>query len=76
MNIDWYALGMVAVVSVTFSVLFVVLLAAGIRFVSAARLKTNQGGSGTATLTAGYGLLGAAALLVLVGIYMIVPQFH
>ena len=59
MNIDWYALGMVAVVSVTFSVLFVVLLAAGIRFVSAARLKTNQGGSGTATLTAGYGLLGA-----------------
>jgi len=76
MNIDWYALGMVAVVSVTFSVLFVVLLASGIRFVSAARLKTNQGGSGAAILTVGYSLLGAAALLVLVGIYMIVPQFH
>jgi hypothetical protein len=76
MKIDWAALGMVAVVSVTFSVLFVVLLASGIRFVSAARLKTNQGGSGSVALTAGYSLLGAAALLVLVGIYMIVPQFH
>ena len=76
MKIDWAALGMVAFVSVTFSVLFVVLLASGIRFVSAARLKTNQGGSGSVALTAGYSLLGAAALLVLVGIYMIVPQFH
>jgi hypothetical protein len=52
------------------------LLASGIRLVSAARLKTNQGGSGGVTLTAGYSLLGAAALLVLIGIYMIVPQFH
>jgi hypothetical protein len=76
MKIDWAALGMVAVVSVTFSVLFVVLLASGIRFVSAARLKTNQGGSGSVALTAGYALLGVAALLVLIGIYMIVPQFH
>jgi len=76
MNIDWYALGMVAVVSVTFSVIFVALLAGGIRFVSASRLKTNQGGSGTVTLTAGYGLLGLAGLLVLVGLWMIVPQFH
>lgn len=76
MKIDWAALGLVAVVSVTLSVLFVVLLAYGIRFVSAARLKTNQGGSGAATLTAGYSLLGVAALLVLVGLYMIVPQFR
>ena len=76
MHIDWAALGIVSVVSISATVVFVILLAAGIRLVSAARLKTNQGGSGTATLSVGYGLLGLAGLLVLFCIYLIVPQFH
>ena len=53
MKIDWAALGMVAVVSICASVLFVVLLASGIRMVSVATLKTNQGSSGTAALIGG-----------------------
>lgn len=75
MKIDWAALGTVAVVSIAMSVLFVALLAGGIRAVSAAQIRRNQGGSGTSVLSAGYLMLGLAALLVLFGIYLIVPQF-
>ncbi len=76
MKVDWSALGIVAVVSVTMSVVFVALLAGGIRSVSAAQLRRNQGGSGTTVASAGYAMLGLAAVLVLFGIYLIVPQFH
>jgi hypothetical protein len=44
--------------------------------VSTAKIKSNEGGSGTAIVSLGYVLLGIAALLVLFGIYLIVPQFH
>jgi hypothetical protein len=76
MHIDWAALGVVTVVSITSSVIFTILLAAGIRLVSAAKIKSNQGGSGAMTVSLGYALLGVAGLLVLFGIYLIVPQFH
>lgn len=76
MKIDWAALGIVAVVSIVVSVVFVALLAGGIRSVSAARIKRNQGASGTGVLSAGYAMLGLAGLLVLFGLYLIVPQFH
>jgi hypothetical protein len=81
MHVDWAALAIVAVVSIAASVIFTVLLASGIRLVSAAKIKSNEGGSGTATvslgyLSLGYLSLGIAALIVLFGIYLIVPQFH
>ena len=76
MHIDWAALGTVAVVSIVSSVIFTIFLASGIRLVSAAKIKSNQGGSGTAILSAGYVMIGIAGLLVLFGIYLIVPQFH
>ena len=76
MHIDWAALGTVAVVSIVTSVIFAILLATGIRLVSAAKIKSNQGGSSTAIVSLGYVLLGLAGLLVLLGIYLIVPQFH
>jgi hypothetical protein len=76
MHIDWAALAVVAVVSIAASVIFTILLAAGIRLLSAAKIKSNQGGSGTLTVSLGYALLGVAGLLVLFGIYLIVPQFH
>jgi hypothetical protein len=55
------------------SVIFTILLASGIRLVSAAKIKSNEGGS---VLSLGYALLGLAGVLVLFGIYLIVPQFH
>jgi hypothetical protein len=76
MHIDWAALGVVTIVSITSSVIFTILLAAGIRLVSAAKIKSNQGGSGAMAVSLGYALLGVAGLLVLFGIYLIVPQFH
>jgi hypothetical protein len=76
MHIDWAALGVVAVVSIATSVIFTILLATGIRLVSAAKIKSNEGGSGAVTVSLGYVLLGIAGLLVLFGIYLIVPQFH
>jgi uncharacterized BrkB/YihY/UPF0761 family membrane protein len=76
MKVDWAALGIVAMVSVSATVLFVILLSSSIRLLSLARVKANRGHSATATLSAGYALLGLAALLVLFCIYLIVPQFH
>ena len=76
MKVDWAALGTVAVVSIGMSVLFTVLLATGIRAVSAARLRQQRGGGSGAVLAGGYSLLGLAGLLVLFGIWLIVPQFH
>jgi hypothetical protein len=75
-KIDWAALGEVVAVSIVASVVFVVLLAGGIRFVSAARVRSDRHASGASTeLALGYALLGLAALLVLYGIYLIVPIF-
>jgi hypothetical protein len=76
MRIDWAALGVVTVVSIVTTVIFTILLASGIRLVSAAKIKSNEGGSGAPILSMGYLLLGLAGLLVLFGIYLIVPQFH
>jgi hypothetical protein len=76
MHVDWAALGIVAVGSIATSVIFTILLASGIRLVSAAKIKSNEGGSGTAAVSLGYLSLGIAALIVLFGIYLIVPQFH
>jgi hypothetical protein len=41
----------VAVVSIAASVIFTILLASGIRLVSAAKIKSNEGGSGTTTVS-------------------------
>ena len=71
MNIEWGALLLVAVVSIGMSVLFVILLSGGIRLVVASRER-----AGSVAASAGYGLLGLAGLLVLFGIYLIVPQLH
>jgi hypothetical protein len=75
-HIDWTALLIVAAVSIGSSVVFVALLAAGIRSVVAARAHTAQGGPAGAALPVGYALIGLAGLLVLYGLYLIVPQLH
>jgi hypothetical protein len=76
MHIDWSALVVVAVVSIVTSVIFTILLAAGIRLVSIAKIKSNEGGASSAIVSVGYLLLGLAGLLVLFGIYLIIPQLR
>ncbi|WP_375424245.1 hypothetical protein [uncultured Friedmanniella sp.] len=72
MHIDWAALAIVAVVSIVSSVVFVALLAAGIRVLTPAQVGSGD----RVNRPLGYGLLGLAGLLVLYGLYLIVPQFH
>jgi uncharacterized membrane protein len=55
------------------SVIFTILLASGIRLVSAAKINRTRA---ALVLSLGYALLGLAGLLVLFRIYLIVPQFH
>jgi hypothetical protein len=76
MHIDWYALVVVSAVSIVATVVFIALLAAGIRFLSLATVRSNQGQPATAARTSGYGFLGVAGLLVLYGLYLIIPLFH
>jgi hypothetical protein len=76
MKIDWTALMLVAVVSITMTVAFVVLLAFGIRLLSAANVRGRGTHAGTVDLAAGYLMLGLAAGLVLLGLYLIIPPFH
>ncbi len=76
MHIDWAALGIVAVVAIASSVVFILLLATGVRLLSVAKVRTNQGVSGTGALSIGYSMIGLAGLLVLLGLYLIIPQFR
>ena len=76
MKIDWAALGIVAVVSIVASVAFTLLLASGIRLLSVAKVRSNQGGTAVGVQSAGYALIAVAGLLVLFGLYLIVPQFR
>ena len=76
MKIDWAALGIVAVVAIVATVVFTVLLSAGIRLVSQATVEANQAHRSLGIRTSGYGLLGLAGLVVLFGLYLIVPAFH
>jgi hypothetical protein len=76
MTIDWAALGIVAVVSIVATVVFTVLLSGGVRFVSQATIAANQAHSSAGIRTVGYALLGLAGLVVLFGLYLIIPALH
>jgi len=52
-HVNWAAFAIVAVVSIAASAIFTILLASGIRLVSAAKIKSNEGRSGTATISLG-----------------------
>jgi hypothetical protein len=52
-HVNWAAFAIVAVVSIAASAIFTILLASGIRLVSAAKIKSNEGRSGTATVSLG-----------------------
>jgi len=76
MKIDWAALGIVAVVSLVMTLGFMLLLSAGIRLVATGRERAVLGRSPGPTLSLGYAMLGLAGLVVLFGLWLIVPQFH
>jgi len=76
MKIDWAALGIVAIVSIVATLVFVALLSGGIRYISQATVAANQSHSSVGVRTVGYAFIGLAGLVVLFGIWLIVPQLH
>jgi hypothetical protein len=75
-QIDWESLLIVAVVSIVATVIFATLLSAGIKYVSLAAVRADQRQPALAVRVVGASFLGLAGLLVLFGIYLIVPLFH
>lgn len=75
-HIDWQSLLIVAVVSIFATLIFVMLLSAGIRYVSLAEVRANQRRASAAPRVLGASFLGLAGLFVLFGIYLIIPFFH
>ena len=73
MKIDWAALGIVAVVSILVTLAFTALLSGGIRLVAQGAAQAGQPSGSQAIRVAGYALLGLAGVLVLYGIYLLMP---
>ncbi len=78
MNIDWEALLIVTVVSIVATVGFMTLVSLGIRFVNGVKPSVRRDGAAEipGLVTLGYVCIGAAGVLVLFGLYLIIPQFH
>jgi hypothetical protein len=73
--IDWLSLLIVAVVSVGVTALFALLLSTAIRLLSVARAADDSRAAMPPTVGA-WVLLGLIGVMLLIGLYLIIPQFH
>lgn len=77
MSIDWGALAQVAVVTVAVTVFIVSVVAGGALMLDKARTRTETGSGGeTALVALGWTMIGSAGLVVLYGLYLLIPYFH
>jgi hypothetical protein len=81
MIIEWASLGLGAVTTVAATVAVVGLVALGVKaLVSGGGTRIDQTGvelaPSTAARIAGYTCLAVSGLLVIYGLYLIIPQFH
>ena len=81
MNIDWASLGLVAITTVIAAIAIVGVFSLGVAALTSGK-EYESGGSlvqsppNPAAKLAGYLCVGISGLLVLYGLYLIVPQFH
>lgn len=81
MNIDWASLGLVAITTVVAAVAIVGIFSLGVLALTSNGKSTlstdgvHSERTAVATL-AGYACVGISGLLVLYGLYLIIPQFH
>lgn len=73
--IDWVSLIFVAVVSVGATAVFALLLSLAIRLLWVARAAADGRPNGAA-MVGGWVLLGLIGVMVLLALYLIIPQFH
>ncbi len=76
MKIDWASLGLVAVVTLAVTLVVVGIVSIGISALVTAETRAASGHSGTSAKVAGYLCVGVAGLILLYGLYLIIPEFH
>jgi len=75
MNINWAALVLVAVATITAAIAIVGLFSLGVAALTSG--QRSRGGSAAMLPTvAGYACLAVAGLIAIYGLYLIIPQFH
>lgn len=76
MNIDWRSLGLVSIVTIAVTVVVMAVFSFALAALKTARAQGTAGRSAVAARTAGYTGIGVTCLIVLYGLYLIIPQFH
>jgi len=81
MNIDWASLALVAITTVVAAVAIVGIFSLGVAALTSGGGRETGGSIVTnppsaAAKIAGYACVGISGLLVLYGLYLIIPQFH
>ena len=76
MKIDWASLGVVAVVTLAVTLVVVGIVSVGIASLVTAENRQTAGVSGTSAKAIGYLCWSVAGLILLYGLYLIIPQLH
>jgi hypothetical protein len=81
MNIDWASLGLVAITTVIAAVAIVGIFSLGVAALTSGGDRESGGSiianpASPGAKIAGYICVGISGLLVLYGLYLIIPQFH
>lgn len=76
MTINWGALALVAGVTLVATVIVVSLVATAAKLLDAGHLRKQAGQTAGITLVGAYALLGIVGLIVLFGLWLVIPYFH
>ncbi len=76
MTINWSALLLVAVTTVVAALAIVGVFSLGVAALTSGGARTAGGRPSPVARVAGYACIGVSGLLVLYGLYLIIPQFH
>jgi hypothetical protein len=76
MTINWNALLLVAVTTVVAALAIVGIFSLGVAALTSGGARTSGGRPAPVARLAGYACIGVSGLLVLYGLYLIIPQFH
>jgi hypothetical protein len=75
MNINWGALGLVALATITAAIAIVGLFSIGVAALTSGQ-RARGGSAATLPTVAGYTCLTVSGLVAAYGLYLIIPQFH
>jgi hypothetical protein len=76
MNIDWNSLLLVAITTVVAAVAIVGIFSIGVVALTSGGDEGGAAHPNAAAKLAGYACVGISGVLVLYGLYLIIPQFH